>query len=115
MNWQNFRQAKGQSVQSQTQGFIKTSLILGVNLTSQDTILKYMGGLHSYLRHTILMFNPTIQATHLESSYKNVPQGSSKKPFKSGDKGKGKAKGKRRVIQSRKRERTLQKMFKIWS
>ncbi|WP_208081209.1 hypothetical protein, partial [Bacteroides uniformis] len=35
--------------------------------------MKYIGGLHSYLKHTILMFNPSnldkvcVQATHLEA------------------------------------------------
>jgi hypothetical protein len=102
MDWKNFRQAKGQSVQSYTQEFRRRDLILGVDLSSQDTLLKYIGGLHSYLRHTILMFNPTnldevcVQETHLESRGKNVPQETSKKPFKSGDKGKGKFKGKRK-------------------
>ena len=71
MNWKNFRQAKGQNVQSYTQEFKKRALTLGIDLSSQDTILKYIGGLHSYSRHTILMFNPTkldevfVQATHL--------------------------------------------------
>ena len=58
MNWQNFRQLKGKNVQDYTQEFIKRSLMLGVDLQSQDTFLKYIGGLHGYLRHTNLMFNP---------------------------------------------------------
>jgi len=51
---------------------------LGIPLYMQETLLKYIGGLHSYLRHTILMFNLTnldevcVQATHLESRGKNV-------------------------------------------
>lgn len=46
---------------------------MGIDLSSQDSLLKNIGGLHSYLRHTILMFNPTkldevcVQATHLEA------------------------------------------------
>jgi hypothetical protein len=52
-------------------------LVLVVDLSSQETLLKYIGALHSYLRHTILMFNPTnldelcVQATHLEARGKN--------------------------------------------
>ena len=71
MNWQNFRQLKGQNVQEYTQEFRRRSLLLGVGLQSQDTLIKYIGGLHSYLNHTILMFNPSsldevcVQATHL--------------------------------------------------
>ena len=100
MVWKNFRQEKVMSVQSYTQDFRRRVLILGVELSSQDTLLKYIGGLHSYLRHTILMFNSTkldevcVQTTHLEERGKNVPQETSKKPFKSGDKREGKFKGK---------------------
>ena len=60
MDWKNFRQAKGQSVQSYRQEFRRTDLILSVYLASQDTLLKYIGGLpmiYSYLSHTIIMFN----------------------------------------------------------
>jgi len=51
--------------------------MLGISLDSPETLLKYIGGLHSYMRHTILMFNPTsidevfLQATHLEAKGKN--------------------------------------------
>ena len=71
MNWQNFRQLKGQNVQEYTQEFGRRALLLGVDLQSQDTLLKYIGGLHNYLKHTILMFNPSsldevcVQVTHL--------------------------------------------------
>jgi hypothetical protein len=59
MDWQNFRQAKGKSLQIFTQEFRRRSLVLGIDLSSQETLLKYIGALHSYLRHTILMFNPS--------------------------------------------------------
>ena len=73
MNWQNFRQLKGQNVQDYTQEFRRRALLLGVDLQSQDTLLKYIGGLHSYLKNTILIFNPTsldevcVQTTHSEA------------------------------------------------
>ena len=73
MNWKSFRQLKGESVQDYTQEFRRRALLLGIDFHSQDTLLKYIGGLHSYLIHTILMFNPTsldevcVQATHLEA------------------------------------------------
>ena len=83
--------------------------MLGVDLQSQDTLLKYIGGLHSYLRHTIIMFNPNnlddvcVQATHLEERGKNTPEEGSKNPFKS--KGKEKAsKGKAKKNASIKKE-----------
>jgi hypothetical protein len=113
MDWKKFRQAKGQNVQSYTQEFRKRALILGIDLSSQDTLLKYIGGLHSYLRHTILMFNPTkldevcVQETHLEARGKNVPQEGSKKVHlrvETKERGNSKEKG-RRMLQSRKREK----------
>lgn len=103
MSWKNCIQLKGQIVQDYTQEFRKRALLLGVNLNSQDTLLKYIGGLHSYLKHAILMFNPNnldevcVQATHLESRGKNIQEdGSKRKPFKGKDKEKGgKWKGKK--------------------
>jgi hypothetical protein len=102
MDWQNFRQAKGQNVQSFTQEFRRRSLLLGVDLSSQETLLKYIGALHSYLRHTILMFNPSnldevcVQATHLEERGRNDSHEGNKKPFNHGDKGNKKFKGNRK-------------------
>ena len=49
MSWQNFRQLKGQTVQSYTHEFRKRALLLGIPLDTQETLLKYIGGLHSYL------------------------------------------------------------------
>ena len=59
MDWQNLRQGKGQSIQEYTQVFRKKTLTLGIPLYTQDTLLKYIGGMHSYLKHTILMFSPS--------------------------------------------------------
>ena len=53
MNWQSFRQLKGQSVQDYTQEFRRRALLLGIDLHSQDTFLKYIGGLHNYLNITV--------------------------------------------------------------
>ena len=44
MDWEKFRQAKGQSVQSYTQEFRRREFILGLDLSSQDTLLKYIRG-----------------------------------------------------------------------
>jgi len=77
MSWQTLRQLKGKSVQGYTQEFRKKALILGISLDSQETLLKYIDDLHSYMRHTILMFNPTsidevsVQATHPEARGNN--------------------------------------------
>jgi hypothetical protein len=99
MEWKNFRQAKGQNVQSFTQEFRRRALVLGVDLSSQETLLKYIGALHSYLRHTILMFNPTnldevcVQANHLEARGRNDTHEGFKKTYSQGDKEKKKFKG----------------------
>ena len=77
MDWKYFTQLKAQSVQDYNHELRIRALILGVNLYSQENLLKYIGGLHSYLIHTILMFNPTnldevcVQATHLEARGKH--------------------------------------------
>ena len=50
---------------------------MGINLYSQETLLKYIGGFHNSLKNNILMFNPTnldevcVQATHLEERGKH--------------------------------------------
>ena len=104
MSWKTLRQLKGKIVQGYTQEFRKRALILGISLDSPETLLKYTGGLHSYMRHTILMFNPTsidevsVQATHLEARGKNGnPEvGGSSKPIASKNKEKRKQKWKER-------------------
>ena len=47
LNWQMFRQAKGQNVQEYTHEFRKRAIALNVALDSQETLLKYIGGMHS--------------------------------------------------------------------
>ena len=49
MSWKTLHQLKGKSVQSYTQEFRKRALILGISLDSPETLLKYIGGLHSFL------------------------------------------------------------------
>jgi hypothetical protein len=100
MEWKHLRQGKGKNVQVYTHEFKKKALSLGISLYTRETLLKYIGGMHSYLRHTILMFNPTnidevsVQATHLEASKgKHVIE--DKKPHKFEKKSKGKWKSKK--------------------
>ena len=75
-------------MQEYTQEFRRRALLLGVDLQSQDNFLKYIRGLHSYLKHIILMFNPTsldevcVQATHLEARGKNISDEGRSKPFR---------------------------------
>jgi hypothetical protein len=78
MEWKNLRQSKGQTIQSFTEEFMKKSLALNIPLDSYETLMKYIGALHSYIRHTLLLFNPTniyevcVQSTHLENRGKHV-------------------------------------------
>jgi hypothetical protein len=63
---------KGKNIQVYTREFKRKALSLGIPIYARENILKYIGGMHSYLQHTIMMFNPTnidevsIQDTHLE-------------------------------------------------
>jgi hypothetical protein len=111
MDWKNFIQAKGKSVQSYTQEFIRRSLILGIDLSSQETLLKYIGGLHSYLRHTILMFNPTniyevcVQETYLEARGMNLKRETRSLLLKETRERGNSKEMEERMLRSRKRER----------
>ena len=73
MEWKYLRQGKGQNVQSFTQKIWKQALNLGISLDSPETATKYVGALHTYIRHSLLLFDPTtiyvdsIKVIHLES------------------------------------------------
>ena len=101
MNWQCLMQSKGQSVQEYSQTFCNKSLNLGIPLYTQETLLKYIGGLHSYLKLTILMLNPSnfdevcVQAIHIESSKGNVGDSVSTDTWQRKDAGKRKEKEKK--------------------
>ena len=43
MDMKNFRNGKGQSLENYTQEFRRRALILGVDFTSQETLLKSLG------------------------------------------------------------------------
>jgi len=72
---------------------------LGIPLHTPETLLKYIGGMNSYLLHTILMFNLTnidnvsVQATHIEAKKGKHVEDVSQKPheFKEKSKEKGKS------------------------
>jgi len=51
MKWQTLRQSKGQTVQSFTEEFRKKDLSLNIPLDSYETLMKYIGALHSYIHH----------------------------------------------------------------
>jgi hypothetical protein len=86
MEWKNLTQSKGQIVQSFTEEFRKKAPALNIPFDSYKTLMKYIGTLHSYIQHTLLLFNPTsldkvcVQATHLENKGKHVKEDPMKKP-----------------------------------
>ena len=110
MDWKSFRQGKGQSVQNFTEEFRKKALDLNISLYSLDTLLKYIGSLHHYLRHTLLLLNPTsvdeasVQDTHLESRGKHLQEDRQKKPFKHNNNHKFKEKDKSKKTATAKKE-----------
>jgi hypothetical protein len=57
IEWLHLKPLKGKNVQYYTQEFKKKDLALEIPLHTRETLIKYIGCLHFYLRHTILMFN----------------------------------------------------------
>jgi hypothetical protein len=47
--WQHLKQGKGKNVQVYTQEFKKKALSLGTPLYTRETLINYIGGMHSYL------------------------------------------------------------------
>lgn len=88
MEWKYLRKGKGQNVQSFNEKFRKQALNVGISLDSPDTVTKYVGVLHSYIKHSLLFFEPTminasnIKEIHLERRGKNDRYDKAKKtPF----------------------------------
>jgi hypothetical protein len=98
IEWKSLKLRKGQSVQEYTDEFRKMALMLDVPLTTQETLMKYIGGFPAYIRNIVFMFGPTnldevyVQATYIEAGKTGVGvsgESSSKKD------GKGKGNGKK--------------------
>lgn len=76
-------------MQSFIEEFHKQAFKLGISLDSPETVIKHVGALHSYIKHSLLLFGPTtidaanVKAIHLESRGKNDREDQAKKtPFK---------------------------------
>jgi hypothetical protein len=86
MEWKTLRPSKGQNIQSFTKKFRKKSLALNIPLDSYETLMKYIGALHYYISHTLLLFNRTsldevcLKSTHLENKGKHIQEHPTKKP-----------------------------------
>jgi hypothetical protein len=59
MEWKTLSQSKRQTVQSFTKEFRKKALTLNIPLDYYETLMKYIGTLHSYIQHNFLLFSPT--------------------------------------------------------
>jgi hypothetical protein len=65
-------------VQEYTDGFQKMALMLDIPLQTQETLMKYIGGLPTHIRNTVSMFGPTnldevsVQATYIEAGKTGV-------------------------------------------
>ena len=100
MNWQYFRQGKGQDVQSFTEEFRKQALNLGIALDTPEVVTKYIGSLHSYIWHSLLFFETTtidaasVKAIHIENRGKHERDDQSRKPPFKPPNGKSKVKWK---------------------
>jgi hypothetical protein len=59
-------------VQEYTDRFLKMALMLDIPLQTQETLMKYIGGLPAHIRNIVFMFGPTnldevsVQATYIE-------------------------------------------------
>jgi hypothetical protein len=73
IEWQSLKLRKGQTVQEYTDGFRKMALMLDIPLQTQETLMKYIGGLPAHIRNTVFMFGPTnldevsVQAMYIEA------------------------------------------------
>jgi hypothetical protein len=65
-------------VQEYTDGFRKMALMLDIPLHTQETLMKYIGGLPAHIRNIVFMFGPTnldevsVQATYIEAGKAGV-------------------------------------------
>ena len=85
-------------MQEYTNDFRKMALMLNIPLHTQETLMKYIGGLPAHIRNIVFMFGPTnldevfVQETYIEARKTRVSvsgESSSKKD------GKGKGNGKK--------------------
>jgi hypothetical protein len=60
-------------MQEHTNGFRKMELVLDIPLHTQETLMKYIGGLTTHIQNIVFMFGPTnidevyVQETYIEA------------------------------------------------
>jgi hypothetical protein len=73
IEWKSLKLRKGQSMQENTDKFHKMALMLDVQLTTQENLMNYIGGLPAYICNTVFMFGPnnldevSVQETYIET------------------------------------------------
>jgi hypothetical protein len=73
IEWKSFKLKKEQSVQEYTDEFRNMDLMLNIPLHTQETLMKYIGGLPPHICNNVFMFGPTnldevyVQATYIEA------------------------------------------------
>jgi hypothetical protein len=73
IEWKGLKLRKGKTMQEYTDEFRKMALMLGIPLHTQETLMKYIGGLPAHIRSTLFVFGPTnidevsVQATYIEA------------------------------------------------
>jgi hypothetical protein len=56
IEWKALKLRKGQTVQEYTDGFRKIALMLDIPLHTQETLMKYIGGLLAHIRNIVFVF-----------------------------------------------------------
>jgi hypothetical protein len=70
IEWQSLKVRKVQSMQEYTNEFHKMDLMLDVPLTTQETLMKYIGGFPAYIHNIVFMFGPTnIDEVYVQETY----------------------------------------------
>jgi hypothetical protein len=60
-------------VQEYTDGFRKMALMLYIPLHTQETLMKYIGGLPAHIRNIVFIFGPTnIDEVYVQETYIEV-------------------------------------------
>jgi hypothetical protein len=78
IEFQALKLRKGQTVQEYTDGFQKMALMLDIPLHTQETLMRYIGGLTAHITNIVFMFGPTnldevhVQVTYIESEKRGV-------------------------------------------
>jgi hypothetical protein len=72
IEWKALKIRKEQTVQEYTDGFCKMALMLDIPLHTQETLMKYIGGLPAHIQNIVFIFGPTnldegfVQSTYIE-------------------------------------------------